>query len=339
MQSKSTQEDVARKAGVSVATVSYVMSGRKNGRSRIPEATKKVVLAAAKELNYLPNSAARDLRRGKTDRICLVLPVAGAPINNLLYNSVDEVFEAHGYFLVSCFAGTAEREYRIFQQLMRGFADGVIFFSNFYLDESHFNELSALGIAVVAGSMLTSHKIRSHGFDVIRSDASESQEAAVRHLLDKGHSRIAIIWDEANLNHVDRVDTYLRIMRGNGVEIDPALQRNQVPDGRSAYEVMASLLALDDPPTAVLATSDRTAEGALNAAKDHNLQIPAQVAIIGFGNTSETAVTTPQLTTIGPESWSLPVAAQLMLTRLKQEAPMQGRTLDIPAKLLLRESA
>ncbi|MCY4019537.1 MAG: LacI family DNA-binding transcriptional regulator [Chloroflexi bacterium] len=339
MQAKSTQEDVAKKAGVSVATVSYVMSGRKNGRSRISEATKKVVLAAAKELNYLPNAAARDLRRGKSDRICLVLPVAGAPINNLLYNSVDKVFEAHGYFLISCFAGTAEREYRIYQQLLRGFADGVIFFSNFYLDESHFNELSALGIAVVAGSMLTSRIITSHGFDVIRSDASKSQEAAVRHLRSQGHSRIAIIWDETNLNHVDRVDTYTRIMRQYNLAIDPALQRNRVPDGRSAYEAMASLLTRDDPPTAVLATSDRTAEGALNAAKDRNLQVPGQLAIIGFGNTSETAITTPQLTTIGPESWSLPVAAQLMLTRLEQDAPMAGRTLDIPAKLLLRETA
>ena len=64
MQSKATQDDVAKRAGVSVATVSYVMNGRKNGRSRIPDATKQLVLDSARELNYLPNLAARDLRRG-----------------------------------------------------------------------------------------------------------------------------------------------------------------------------------------------------------------------------------------------------------------------------------
>lgn len=339
MQSKSTQEDVARLAGVSVATVSYVMSGRKNGRSRIPDATKRLVLDAARELNYLPNLAARDLRRGKTDRICLVLPVAGAPINNLLYKSVEAAIGEHGYFLVSSFGGSMEREYRIYQQLQRGFADGVIFFSNFYLDENHFCQLSASGIAVVAGSMLTSRVIPTQGFDVICSNTAEAQAAAVTHLVDQGHVRVGIIWDETNLNHVDRVETYLRIMSHKGVAADPHLQRNQVPDGRSAYEAVSSLLGLEDPPTAVLAISDRSAEGALKAAKDHQLRIPQDIAIVGFGNISEIEVTSPALTTIGPESWNLEVAADLLLSRLNQEQAIEGRTLEIPAKFFVRASA
>lgn len=339
MKIKATQEDVARLAGVSVATVSYVMNGRKNGRSRIPDATKQMVLDAARELNYLPNLAARDLRRGKTDRICLVLPVAGAPVNNLLYKSVEAAIGEHGYFLVPSFGGSMEREYRIYQQLRRGFADGVIFFSNFYLDENHFNQLSAAGISVVAGSMLTSRKIPARGFDVIRSDTAGAQAAAAGHLLDRGHRRIAMIWDESNLNHVDRAETYLRILARKGVEVDPMLLRKRVPDGRSAYEAVSAMLDLADAPTAVLATSDRSAEGALNAAKDRQLRIPQDIAIVGFGNISEIEITTPALTTIGPESWNLEVAADLLLSRLNHEGRIEGRTLEIPAKFLVRASA
>ena len=339
MQTKATQEDVARLAGVSAATVSYVMNGRKNGRSRIPDATKQLVLDAARELNYLPNLAARDLRRGKTDRICLVLPVAGAPVNNLLYKSVEAAIGEHSCFLVPSFGGSMEREYRIYQQLRRGFADGVIFFSNFYLDENHFNQLSAAGIAVVAGSMLTSRKIPARGFDVIRSDTAGAQQEAVGHLLARGHRRIAMIWDESNLNHVDRAETYLRILSQVGVAIDPLLQRKRVPDGRSAYEAVASMLELEDAPTAVLAMSDRSAEGALNAAKDRQLRIPQDFAIVGFGNIAEIEITTPALTTIGPESWNLQVAADLLLSRLNHERRIEGRTLEIPAKFLVRASA
>ena len=339
MQTKATQEDVARLAGVSAATVSYVMSGRKNGRSRIPDATKQLVLDAARELNYLPNIAARDLRRGKTDRVCLVLPVAGAPINHLLYKSVEAVIGAQGYFLVSGFGGSKEREYHIYQQLLRGFADGVIFFSSLYLDADHFHQLSAVGISVVAGSMLTSRKIPTQGFDVIRSDTAPAQRAAVARLLERGHRRIAVVWDETNLNHVDRVETYLRIMREMDVDVDPLLLRRRVPDGRSAYEAVSSLLGMDDPPTAVLATSDRSAEGALNAAKDLNVRIPQQFAIVGFGNISEIKITTPALTTIGPESWDLEVAAELLLSRLNQQERIDGRTLEIPVKFLAKASA
>src|SRR5688500_10743070 len=105
-----TSHDVARRAGVSQATVSYVLSGRRSGEPRIKDETRQRVLEAAAELKYVPNQTARSLRRRRTERVCLLLSRLGVPYYDRLVADVQQAADAHGYVVIVTVGGSAARE-------------------------------------------------------------------------------------------------------------------------------------------------------------------------------------------------------------------------------------
>src|SRR5438045_6921427 len=101
-----TLHDVARLAGVSIATVSYVLNGRKSGKKTISDATRQKVLQAVSDLGYIPNQAARNLRRQSTERICIVLPQLGVPYFEALCQAVQQTADQYNYSVILALADT-----------------------------------------------------------------------------------------------------------------------------------------------------------------------------------------------------------------------------------------
>ncbi len=331
---KPTIRDVARRAGVSGATVSYILNGRGNQRSRISAATQARVLAAADELGYTPNAAARNLRRQRTDRICLVTPTL-SPYNSLFIHRLQEAADAKGYFTVTTVAGTEQREQQIFAELCRGFVDGAVLIGTRLLDGDHFQQLAARGLALVVGR----DELAPKGFDVVQDNAAAAAAEAVDYLIQQGHTRIAIFGNLANVLQVQKIERYLGLLANRGLQVAGHCLRGDVVGRRAAYNLVRTIPQWEQPPTAILATSDRAAIGCVLGARDAEIRVPEDLAIVGFGNIPETEITTPPLSTIGQSVIDFRPYIDLLFSRLAAEQPLAGRVATTTLTLILRGSA
>lgn len=328
-------QDVAELSGVSTATVSYILNGRNGGRSRISEPTRKHVLNAVRKLGYSPNASARNLRRRRTDRICMVIPNLRDPYYNIMAKDLLSSADAHGYSMVIIVIGSLVRELHMFNELRQGLADGALIVGTCFLDETHFVQIAESGIATV----IINNLVQPKGFDVVKTDEDDAQEQAVDHLLGEGHTRIALFSNHENINQVRKIKVYLRLLQERRLVIDHHLIQDGVKNRYTAYQVTQSLLRLDNPPTAILTVADTTAIGALLAARDTGIRVPDDLAIIGSGNIPETEITTPPLTTIGQRSLDFQDISDLLFSRLSGKAPPEGRIYEIPRKLIIRGSS
>lgn len=329
-----TAYDVARLAGVSQATVSYVLNGRRGGKTRINETTRQRILDAVAELGYVPNDTARSLRRRRTDRICLLLPRLGSPFADVIAQDLQRVAAGRGYSTVFAVGGSPEREELVLDQLRRGLADGLLDVVG--LDGGILTPLVETGIAVVSFS----NRTEPAGFDVVRSTVAEVSYHAVADLFERGHQRVALISHQPDaVVRDERHDSYLRALRDRGIAPDERLIRGGAASRQDAFHSTVGLLQLDDPPTAIFAESDVGAISAIWAIHDAGLRIPEDVAVIGVGNTPEGEITRPALTSIGPISMDFSDVAELLMSRLAGEAPAAGRLHHRPWSLICRGSA
>ncbi|MEM7126199.1 MAG: LacI family DNA-binding transcriptional regulator [Chloroflexota bacterium] len=331
---KNTIHDVAELAGVSSATVSYILSGRRSQKSRISEATKERVLEAAGQLNYSPNAAARNLRRRRTDRICLVMPTL-SPFNTLFVSRMQDAADQHGYFTITALAGSEQREIQIFNELRRGFVDGAVLLGTHFLNHGHFRQLADAGLALV----VSRDENESDGYDVIHINEEGASRKAVNHLIEKGHSCIAIFGDLSNILQRQKMERYRCLLEEYAIRVSPGYFRGDAVGRRSTYDITRRLKEWEVPPTAILAVSDRAAIGSILGARDAGIRVPEELAVIGFGNIPETEITTPALSTIGQPSIDFQPFADLLFSRLAAEEPLADRVIELNNCLILRGSA
>jgi DNA-binding LacI/PurR family transcriptional regulator len=329
--------DVAELAGVSSATVSYVLAGRSGGRDRISETTRQRVLEAAGRLGYVPNQTARSLRRRRTERVCLCVARLGVPYNDLLAQAMEAEAEARGYSLVIAVGGSLRREQRVMAQLRRGLADGVVFFSLSSESENAVCDLVRKGLAVA----LYSNAASPEGVDVVRTTEAESCYEGVRYLIRQGHRRIGFIGDTGpSAPTTARFRSYRRALEEARLDASECLCRDDEGKSREhAYHCALELLRSPDRPSAIFAATDLAAISALWAAQAVGLRVPQDVALMGAGNIPDGLLTTPPLTTIGPPELDFSSIIGMLFSRLAGEAPPEGRTAVIPWEIILRASA
>lgn len=288
---------VAERAGVSIATVSYVFSGRAGAPSGAGVAadTAARVLAAAEELNYRPNLAARAVRTGRSGTVQLSLNMLSDPWSLAVADAVNIEANRHGLTTLIL----ADGDWHV--ALDRLESDVA------YLDaldrsaEAHerLRTLAARGQRLVVFDEL----LEPDGFDVIRSDALPGCALAMQHLLER-HTAIGCLTPTTVLEiaplRASRYAAYVEAMAANNLMVDTEWVQNFENTQGSAFEAAVRLLNADRRPTAIYATTDFAAIAAINAAHMLGLRVPRDVAIIGVGNTPEAAIVTPTLTTVGP---------------------------------------
>lgn len=331
-----TQADVARRAGVSQAMVSYVLTG--SAGVTVPEETRQRILAAMTALGYVPNRAARSLRTSKSFTIGCVIPDIANPFYPTFVRGIQDMVDPCGYDLVMYNSdGLAERENKAIHSLRQGRVDGVIgvFF------HSGARALAALLEQQIAVVRLEAQArtVGNWPLDNLYVDSRTAAETAVAYLIGRGYERIALLTNAPGPGQ-PRALGYQTALLQHGravVEAYTSIGDFSLEGGAAGME---QLLTVTPPPDAVFAANDLMAIGAMMTCKAHGLRIPEEIAIVGFDDIPTAQIITPTLTTVSQFQRQLGVrAAELLLERLEGQAPPTGRNIEMPFQLILRQSA
>ncbi|MEW2146780.1 LacI family DNA-binding transcriptional regulator [Micromonospora vinacea] len=288
----STLKDVARLAGVSIKTVSNVV----NGYPHVSSDVRRRVEAAVAQLRYRPNASARTLRTGRTGVLALVLPTTHLPYADDLATAVVHAAGQRGFRVVVTHDDQPTSSGLDDARTMP--VDGVLVGAPGTLDEPD-GPLAAPGPPVV----LIGGAPHDQRCDRVRIDAVQAAEDATNHLLAAGRRRVAAIGVRATAAPHPGSTGYHRALRRAGLVPVPghllSAQHHRRADG---YRVARDLLTGPDRPDAILCSSDPLAIGAMRAAFDVGLRVPADVAVIGNGDIEEGRYSRPTLSTVAVDT-------------------------------------
>jgi len=334
---KVTSHDVARLAGVSRTTVSFVLNDVPH--VQISEGTRQRVLDAARRLNYHPHAAARSLATKQTHTIALVLyqsadRIVGDAFLARVVRGLTEVAQQRGFrLLLHPFEETGKSEAYI-SLVLENRIDGLIV-SGPRSDDAQLPRLREEGFPVVLLGQLNGVDI--HFVDV---DNTAAAHRAVSHLIQLGHTRIGLITN-APLQYtasLHRWQGYQQALAEAGLSYDETMVRYGNFHARSGYQAMEELLALPQPPTATFIASDEVATGALAALHEQGLSVPDEMAIVGFDDIPVARYLVPSLTTTRLPAYELGLQAADMLINLIQDEEIPERGVLLDTELIIRES-
>ena len=337
-----TQADVAKLAGVSRATVSYVLNDQTRGRVPISEDTRQRVLEAVAELDYVPDARAQALRSGSTKTIGLIIPDIQNPHFWEVANGVEQEANAAGYhILLSSIPPENVKAEEIFKNLSHRRIDGLIMIPSFiyHSEEAQKTLASLMKRRVPIVGMMADFGNMNFGIDRVISDYRETTLEVMNHLLSLQHRRIGLIYGIAvpELGN-DRLSAYRESLEAAGLPIDPELIIECGPTIEDSYNATRKLLEIPSRPTALLALNDTLAVGALRAIKDLNMDVPQDVSLFGYDDIPLAKYLVPRLSTASKDGGRTGrEATRLLLARL-QEPDLPPQKIRLPARLILRES-
>jgi LacI family transcriptional regulator len=325
--------DVATQAGVSVTTVSHVLSGRRP----VSESTRDRVQRIIAELGYEPNQLARSLRMRRSHTIALIIP----DITNPFYPSVargmqDAVTPAGYHVIVSNTDADPEAERAILRQMVTRRVDGICF-AGYYNHADDVAPAVAVGIPVV----LLGGRKPGPGIDVLTTDDVLAGKLATEYLIGRGHQRIGFITGPPGEGPpAQRVKGYRRALTEAGIRNAASLVNRQEFSRAGGARGRAELRDLAQPPNAVICTNDIVAIGALDTARERGLRVPEQVAIMGFDDIEAASLISPSLTTvsIAPVEQGRALG-ELLVARLDGPAPDGPQRRLFEPVVVPRESA
>jgi LacI family transcriptional regulator len=329
---RATQKDVAKAAGVSQATVSMVLSG---GSPAIPAETWARITKAAKDLGYVPNRFAQALKTSRSMTIACIVPDITNPFYPSLIRGIQSVADGQSYDVIAVNTdGSPERERHFLDWARQGRVDGVIgvFFT---LRAGDFTPLVEAGVPVVR---IESSKKRGGEIPVddIFVDSQTAALAVTDYLIARGHSRIAMVAGRGG-PQATRIEGYRTALAKAGYEEHVIIDEefSEIGGTRAAETILASSFR----PTAIFAANDLMAIGVMQALRDRNIDIPREIAVVGFDDISAAKLVTPPLTTVAQFQWQMGErAAQTLMERLRGEKTGAGTALEMPFELIQRGS-
>jgi DNA-binding LacI/PurR family transcriptional regulator len=326
-----TVADVAKRAGVSVSTAARVLSG--NGYAA--DSTRRQVLDAAKELGYVPNQVARSLRTRKTRMIGLLI----GDVENSFYSSiakhVESVTKEAGYHVVLCNSdddAESEREHLTLLESMR--VDGLI------VTPTKKNRRHLARVMHDVPIVQVDRQVEGLGADAVVVDNEGGAFSAVSHLIDAGHSRIAILTGELDVATASqRLAGYRRALSEHGISIQESLIKSGSFHREHAIEDATELIRASPAPTAIFAANNILAEGTLMALEQQGLRVPGDVSVVGFDDVQWMSMVDPPLTTVRqPLADMARTAAELILRRLREGRDGRPSTVVFETELVVRDS-
>lgn len=331
-----TIKDVAREAGVSIATVSYVLNNKPNSFS---ERTRQQVLEAIGRVGYTPNITARNLKASQTRLIGYAWHPDLGDQNNAVMDRfiycLAHATELAGYHLLT-FTHPNDAPALVYDDLIRAGRVDAFVLSGTAINDSRIAFLIESGFPFVSFG-------RSNpdwDFPWVDTDGQRGVEEAVEYLVGLGHRRIAIAAQpEDSLSGNYRLAGYIEAMQRLRLPIHPDyVQRGQhsEPAGRAMMSRWLHL-PLDERPTAVIAVTDIIAIGVMNEAERHGLQIGRDLSVIGYDDTPLVQYLRPSLTTLHQPIEEIGQALIAMLERVLRDEPNERHML-LPPRLIVRGS-
>ncbi len=284
-----TIRDVAARAGVSIGTVSNVLTDR---RPVTPEMADRV-REAMSDLEYLPNGIARSLRGQRTQTLGLVVPDNANPFFAETSWEIEQASAQAGFALILCNTGRSlEREAAAIALLLEKRVDGIIIAS------SEDQPVLSHGAADRVPLIMIDHDPTGLAVDAVLVDHARGGELAARHLVALGHQRIACITGLPARANATRIQGFRRVLTEAGQDLPAEMIRESDTHADSGYHVARALLAGNPGITAIFAANDLVALGAIRASHDLGRPVPEQLSVVGYDDITLASQVLPRLTTI-----------------------------------------
>jgi LacI family transcriptional regulator len=325
-----TIRDVARRAGVSISTVSRVL----NDSCSVNEEKRQQVLEAAQALGYSPNPAARSLLGKRTGGIGVILPFVGAEFFSDFLTGLDEAAQANDFFLVISTSHRNADEFRAAIHAMNKRVDGMIVMAP---------ELSGDAARVAVNDsplVFVNTYVDNNSVHVINFDNAGGSYDLTKHLLSSGYRDIAIIKGPSGaLDASERLKGYRAAMAEAGIEDTDSLEYPGEYTQEAGYLATLSMLQTAEPrPDAIICANDYCAMGALRALNENGIAIPDEVAVAGFDGITSGQYVQPALTTVKVPMHAIGARAVRRLMQLLEGHDEMPRQEIVPVSLVLRAS-
>lgn len=326
--------DVAEKADVSTASVSLFLSTDPDKQRRVGKDAQIRISEAVKELGYTQNKAASQLRRSRSDRICVVLSRLGVPFADELIQSVERVARQNGFNVLITTANTLADWKHVLDDVASGLADGVL---------ADATELSADEISeafeplrVIKPCVIRHPDLTTEGFSISNYERTKAFKSILEYIEAKGHKTIAYVSHEQEVGTGRRFEILQKYIADTGAFEKPFVLTG-AGGSLEAAEAARAILAQNPRPTVVLADSDRAAITIIAEFTRSGLSIPNDIAVIGCGNIENAKYCNPKLTTIGPRSVSLDEETRHLINCIV-DGENKVRHFSTPWELFIRES-
>ena len=326
-----TLHELAKAAGCSVSTVSRALNSSDHP---VNDATRQRILDIANQLGYRPNMTARGLKMDRTFTIGLVVYNIASAFTPVLIRGIQEYLKQRDYFsIIISTDWDPDLESEAVHQLISRSIDGVIFVET-WRDESN-NTLDLANKPYVYVYRLFDGEYTN---SVIVDDLYGAR-LAVEHLVKLGRQRIAFIngphgWASSK----ERLAGYQSVLTQYEIPYEPALVEEGSWEVQSGYEAAKKFIAMPGRPTAIFAANDLMALGAIYAIQDAGLNVPKDIAVVGYDDRELASFSNPTLTTIAPPSFEMgQLAARLILDRLENQVEIKD-PVRVRGKLIVRES-
>ncbi len=328
--------EVARRAGVSIATASRVVS---DADYPVSPATRERVLEAAQELDYVPTALARGLLKSRVPVVGVIVHDITDPYFAEVVRGVEDGANASGFLVITCSSERDPERERSYVRLLRSIRAAAVIFAGSGLDNPDLAEEVARHVAAMraAGSAVVHLSPHALGTPDVTVDNTAGMAGMVAALAAVGHRRIAYLAGPTALFVArDRLEGYRRGLAAAGIAFDERLVACTSFDQDGGALGIATLLATGEPFTAVCCANDLLALGALRALAARGIAVPDEVSVAGFDDISITAMTAPSLSTV-----RLPLRAMGRRGFAHVDRVLAGEPLDpevLPTELVLRGS-
>ncbi|MCR8656062.1 catabolite control protein A [Paenibacillus endoradicis] len=324
--------DVAREAGVSMATVSRVVNNNPN----VKPATRKKVFEAIERLGYRPNAVARGLASKKTTTVGVVIPDISNAIFAEVARGIEDIANMYHYNIILCNADKKkDKEIRVINTLLEKQVDGLLFMGG-AVTEEHQQAFKTANVPIV----LCATSDESGEIPSVDIDHETAAYDAVQSLIKQGHRRIAMISGtlEDPSNGYARFNGYKKALADAGIVYEDTLVRIGNYRYESGSDAMRYFLELANRPSAVFSATDEMAIGAIHAIQDKGLQVPADISVISVDNSRMASMVRPLLTTVAQPMYDIGAVSMRLLTKLMKKEHVEQAQVILPHELIVRQS-
>jgi LacI family transcriptional regulator len=323
--------DVAREAGVSMATVSRVVNNKPNVKPH----TRAKVYEAIDRLSYRPNAVARGLASKKTTTVGVVIPDISNSMFSEVVRGIEDIANMYHYNIILCNSDKKkEKELRVINTLLEKQVDGLLFMGGLITKE-HRDALHTSVPVVLCATSDADLLIPS-----VNIDHEKAAFDAVKQLIEHGHKNIGMIsisLQDPSIGYA-RFQGYKLALEHFGIPYHESNVRVGNYRYESGVEAMQYFLQLNERPTAIFAANDEMAIGAIHALQDNGLSVPHDMSVISVDNVRMAEMVRPQLTTIAQPMYDIGAVAMRLLTKLMKKESVVDHMVILPHELILRKS-
>lgn len=326
-----TIKDVARLAGVSVATVSRVI----NHSPKASTASREAVNLAMGELNYHPNANARALAQQSTETLGLIVGDVSDPFFGAMVKAVEHVaYQTGNFLLIGNGYHKEKQERQAIEQLIRHRCAALVVHAKMIPDP----EIVAL-MKQIPGMVLINRIVAGFEQRCVALDDRHGGWLATRHLIQQGHKQVAFICSNHPISDAeDRLQGYYDALQEHGIARSDRLVACGEPDERGGEQAMTELLGRGAPFTAVACYNDSMAAGAMGVLNDNGIEVPQKISMIGFDDVLVSRYVRPKLTTVRYPVVTMATQAAELALALAESRPLPATTHLFSPTLVRRHS-